>query len=327
MSTEPKEAKRAYSKIFRKIRNTVSGTSSSNLDGKEKPKPPSSPKMHRKEQSDQLVPTTINNSQSRMVDIDGKDIEKNSIQSNTDSLNGKSKLKDVPNRPRSETTGSSSAMNEENQFRSKLAPSFSIKSGLGEIGDDAGSIGNISAVGTPDSTSVFHQLTNTLKVVLLIVFSCALEKDILWQGRIYVTPTAICFYSKIFRNELKQIILFKDIKLIEKAVAVVIFPNAIRIHTQDAKYFFASFMKRDFVFDLLNDHWKKVLARCDESNSDDKLTEGSMSETKSGRNSLVSIITATPKIKLMQIGVVLMIILSGLVWFISGPKNSPSKPK
>jgi hypothetical protein len=71
----------------------------------------------------------------------------------------------------------------------------------------------------------------------LEIYSCALERDILWQGRIYVTNAAICFYSKIFSNELKQIIYLKDVDSMEKAMTAGIFPNAIRITAGESKVY------------------------------------------------------------------------------------------
>jgi hypothetical protein len=48
-------------------------------------------------------------------------------------------------------------------------------------------------------------------------YSCAWERDILWQGRMYVTLQALCFYSNIFGNEIKLVIYMSEITSIEKA--------------------------------------------------------------------------------------------------------------
>lgn len=36
---------------------------------------------------------------------------------------------------------------------------------------------------------------------LIVDYSCALQRDILLQGRIYVTQNYLCFYANIFRWE------------------------------------------------------------------------------------------------------------------------------
>jgi hypothetical protein len=90
---------------------------------------------------------------------------------------------------------------------------------------------------------------------LLEYHSCAWERDILWQGRMYITTSAICFYAKIFGNEVKKSIDFNEITEIEKAYTVGLFPNAIRVHTKNQRYFFTSFLKRDVVYDQLKDLW------------------------------------------------------------------------
>lgn len=88
-------------------------------------------------------------------------------------------------------------------------------------------------------------------------YSCAWEKDILWQGRIYITSVAFCFYAKIFGNEIKQTIYLKDIINIEKANTAGVFSNAIRIYVQGTKpYFFASFLRRDQVYDEMIELWE-----------------------------------------------------------------------
>lgn len=49
----------------------------------------------------------------------------------------------------------------------------------------------------------FHDRSNTCASRLLCVsdYSCALQRDILLQGRLYLSENWICFYSNIFRWE------------------------------------------------------------------------------------------------------------------------------
>ncbi|ESO08607.1 hypothetical protein HELRODRAFT_74724, partial [Helobdella robusta] len=82
---------------------------------------------------------------------------------------------------------------------------------------------------------------------LIVDYSCALQKDILIQGRMYLSQSWICFYANIFRWE-TVIIRCKDITKLTKEKTARVIPNAIQICTKDDKYFFASFGSRDKVF-------------------------------------------------------------------------------
>ena len=137
MASEVKDSKKSYSKIFRRIRNTVSGGSSASLESKDKqPKIPGSPKGHRKEQSDQLLPMSINNSQQMKFpnESDGS--------GPIESLVGKAKPSSDAPIKRSDTISIAST-DDGMQLSRRLAPSFSNKSGLGDIGDE-GSITDLS---------------------------------------------------------------------------------------------------------------------------------------------------------------------------------------
>ena len=147
MATENKEAKRSYSKIFRRLRNTVSGGSGFSSDSKsEKSKAPGTPKGHRKEQSEQMLPMAISNSQAtRLADIDSQGSDLN--------LNSKPKpmIKDLQNvRTRSETVGTSSDDNL--QIPKRIAPSFSTRNGLGDmLEEESRSLSDVSLATIGDS--------------------------------------------------------------------------------------------------------------------------------------------------------------------------------
>jgi len=90
------------------------------------------------------------------------------------------------------------------------------------------------------------------------VCTCNLERDVLWQGKIYPTAYHICFYGKIFAKAAKVTIHFKDITQIEKRSTVGMFPNAIRINTANIEYVFSSFLKRDVTYQAFCDAWHRV---------------------------------------------------------------------
>ncbi|KAI8901240.1 hypothetical protein BC833DRAFT_166043 [Globomyces pollinis-pini] len=131
------------------------------------------------------------------------------------------------------------------------------------LSSDSGS--NLTPPKLRKSATKFKALFPDVTEPLVANFACAFEIDILWQGRMYITRSSIFFYSKIFINETKLSIPFSDIVTLEKAVYVL--PNGIRIHTPETKYMFASFLKRDTVYDHLQssiDLFKKRTSNFDQ---------------------------------------------------------------
>ena len=92
----------------------------------------------------------------------------------------------------------------------------------------------------------------------VVDYSCAYHKDILHQGRVYVTTSSCCFYSSIFGFENKIIIPWSEVVTITKEKTAIFIPNAIQISTADTKYFFASFVDRDSSFMMLSRLWQAV---------------------------------------------------------------------
>ncbi|AAS52215.2 ADR294Cp [Eremothecium gossypii ATCC 10895] len=124
----------------------------------------------------------------------------------------------------------------------------------------------------------FHSLFKDTEVSssekLLTDYSCAWSKDILLQGRLYISTEHICFYSNILGYVSVVVIPLKEVVQIEKKNTAGIFPNAIAIHTLQKKYVFASFISRDTTFDLITNVWNQIIlgpnANKTTSNQDDK---------------------------------------------------------
>lgn len=88
-------------------------------------------------------------------------------------------------------------------------------------------------------------------------FVCAIQRELLLQGRMYVSMNFISFYSNIFGYETIINISYNDIKSISKASTVKLFPNAIQIITKSGlKYFFTSFVSRDRAYRLITKLWQ-----------------------------------------------------------------------
>lgn len=113
----------------------------------------------------------------------------------------------------------------------------------------------------------FHQIFKKIPKdeYLIEDFSCALSKDILVQGRMYLSQNFICFKSNILGWVTNLLIPLQEVVQIEKRSTAVLFPNGMIIRTLYQKYTFATFISRDTTFKLLTKVWHKVLMDNDQS--------------------------------------------------------------
>ncbi|KAF9116326.1 hypothetical protein BGX27_003319, partial [Mortierella sp. AM989] len=90
-------------------------------------------------------------------------------------------------------------------------------------------------------------------------YGCALQKEILVQGRLYISENHVCFNANIFGWVTNLVIAFSEITAIEKRMTAFVIPNAIGIvtTTNTKGHFFASFLSRDAAHDLLMAAWRK----------------------------------------------------------------------
>ncbi|XP_044761554.1 protein Aster-B-like [Coccinella septempunctata] len=94
---------------------------------------------------------------------------------------------------------------------------------------------------------------------LLVDYSCAVQKEILVHGRLYVTQNYLCFYANIFGWETNIVLKWKNVTAITKEKTAIVIPNAILISTNSDKYFFTSFVARDKVYLMLFRVWQNAL--------------------------------------------------------------------
>ncbi|KAI9224692.1 GRAM domain-containing protein, partial [Blastocladiella britannica] len=106
--------------------------------------------------------------------------------------------------------------------------------------------------------TAFHAIFKQLPIDEFLVedFSCALQKEILVQGRMYLTDRNVCFHAVIFGWVTSVVIPFADVTALDKRMTALIFPNAIEITAGTQKYFFASFLFRELAFNLLTSLWR-----------------------------------------------------------------------
>ncbi|BEJ10935.1 hypothetical protein CspHIS471_0103570 [Cutaneotrichosporon sp. HIS471] len=87
-------------------------------------------------------------------------------------------------------------------------------------------------------------------------YGCALAKDILVHGRLYVSENHICFHSNLFGWITDVVIPFGEVQTIEKKMTALVIPNAIGVTTNKDKYTFASLISRDSTYDVLVNIWR-----------------------------------------------------------------------
>ncbi len=137
------------------------------------------------------------------------------------------------------------------------------------IGAGHSALANPSAAGsTPKLTGFavaskkrnrdFHQLFRSVPEddYLIEDYSCALQRDIILAGRIYVSEGHICFSSNILGWVTTLIISFDEVVSIEKESTAMVFPNAIAIQTLHARDTFRSLLSREATYELLVGIWK-----------------------------------------------------------------------
>lgn len=118
-------------------------------------------------------------------------------------------------------------------------------------------VGTCYRYATTKRNTDFHALFPQIPISdrLLDDFSCALNRDFLIQGRVYITPLHICFNSNLLGWITSLVINIRDIVSIEKTSTAGLFPNGMCFHLEKEKHYFASFISRDTTFNFLEIVW------------------------------------------------------------------------
>lgn len=114
------------------------------------------------------------------------------------------------------------------------------------------------AVASKKRNRDFHQLFRIIPEddYLIEDYSCALQREIILAGRIYVSERHICFSSNILGWVTTVIISFDEIVSVEKENTAMVFPNAIAIQTLHARHTFRSLLSREATYELLIGIWR-----------------------------------------------------------------------
>ncbi|XP_056089868.1 GRAM domain-containing protein 2B-like isoform X4 [Rhinichthys klamathensis goyatoka] len=98
----------------------------------------------------------------------------------------------------------------------------------------------------------FRKLFPEIPEDLEHVFTCALHKEVLYHGKMYVSRQHICFHSSVLLKDTKVMIHISSVLTIKKKHTAKIVPNAVAVITDDGhKYVFGSLRNRESCFRLL----------------------------------------------------------------------------
>lgn len=114
------------------------------------------------------------------------------------------------------------------------------------------------AVASSKRNADFHELFPDIPEgdYLIEDYGCALQKDILVQGRLYISENHVCFHANIFGWITDLTIPMHEIITLEKKMTAFVIPNAILITTRNNKYTLASFLSRDNTYEVIHNSWR-----------------------------------------------------------------------
>ncbi|OXV10702.1 hypothetical protein Egran_01537 [Elaphomyces granulatus] len=128
----------------------------------------------------------------------------------------------------------------------------------------------------------FHQLFRSVPEddYLIEDYSCALQREIILAGRIYISQGHICFSSNILGWVTTLVISFDEVVAIEKETTAMVFPNAIAIQTLHARHTFRSLLSRESTYDLMVNVWKTSHPSLTSSVNGTRIDQGTRDETE-----------------------------------------------
>ncbi|KAL4634784.1 GRAM domain-containing protein 3-like isoform X1 [Arapaima gigas] len=100
----------------------------------------------------------------------------------------------------------------------------------------------------------FHKLFQDIpeNENLIHAFVCALQKEVPYHGRLFVSENHVCFYSSVLLKDTKVVIPFSRIHVLKKQNTALLVPNALSIRTSNGeKYVFVSLRNREVCYKLL----------------------------------------------------------------------------
>ncbi|KAM3939208.1 GRAM domain-containing protein 2A-like isoform 2-T2 [Leptodactylus fuscus] len=80
-------------------------------------------------------------------------------------------------------------------------------------------------------------------------FTCALQREVLYQGRLYISSNYLGFFCSMLRKEIKVLIPVSSVIIVKKANTALLVPNALSVRTTEGdKYLFGSLRNREMCY-------------------------------------------------------------------------------
>ncbi|KAK2907990.1 GRAM domain-containing protein 2B isoform X2 [Channa argus] len=124
--------------------------------------------------------------------------------------------------------------------------------------DEKGGYEKTEPTGTQSSfikhNKTFHRLFPDISETedLIHAYICALQKEVPYHGRLYITDAHACFYSSVLLKDTKVVIPVSYIHIVKKQNTALLVPNAMSIRTTEGdKYLFVSLRNRESCYQLL----------------------------------------------------------------------------
>jgi hypothetical protein len=95
-------------------------------------------------------------------------------------------------------------------------------------------------------------------------YTCAIERGILWHGRMYITQNNLCFHANILGKITKEIVPWAAVRAIEKDAhglinpSIIVYSEAENSTTYNRQYF-TSFVSRDTSYEQILKVWHPEL--------------------------------------------------------------------
>ncbi|XP_061539982.1 GRAM domain-containing protein 2B isoform X2 [Phycodurus eques] len=87
---------------------------------------------------------------------------------------------------------------------------------------------------------------------LIHAYICALQKEVPYHGRLYITNSHACFHSSVLLKDTKVVIPVSCIHVVKKQNTALLVPNALSVRTTEGeKFLFVSLRNREACYQLL----------------------------------------------------------------------------
>ncbi|XP_058495068.1 GRAM domain-containing protein 2B isoform X1 [Solea solea] len=125
---------------------------------------------------------------------------------------------------------------------------------------------------------------------LIHAYICALQKEVPYHGRLYITDTHACFHSSVLLKDTKVVIAVSCVLRVKKQNTALLVPNALSIRTtRGEKYLFVALRNRESCYQVLRSVCPQLEDGSTNSSPVISSTEASFDKSKLVNSSLSSL--------------------------------------